>query len=251
MPVDKSTVINSSRNFSSWKSNTVERLLPENHRERLFSPTKPLSMFLTQAVSPDPSCQNAVNRSAVARCQAGLARCSNSTSGFSCARERMPLALAQELSIECARANSDAVPTDWQFRGRPARLVDGATIALPDTPENQAQYPQPSSQEPGAGRPAVPLIRTLWMQPASITPGKQCSHQGPLSSATLSRATCLSPLLVAGAIRWCKPRSWRRQRVSWRRSWRRACRVVLHRKVHSWLCSLHSALPRRWRSLPG
>jgi len=137
---------------------SVERLLPENHRERLFPPTETLSMFLTQTVSPDRSCQNAVNRSAVARHRNRLKPCSTSTSGFCRARERLPLALAQELSIECAREVSDTVPTDWRFRGRPVRLVDGATIALPDTPENQAQYPQPSSQESGLGFPQCRLV---------------------------------------------------------------------------------------------
>lgn len=137
---------------------TVERLLPENHRERLFPPTETLSMFLTQVLASDRSCQNAVNRSAVARCQNGFTPCSTNTSAYCRARERMPLALAQELSIECARAISDTVPTDWRFRGRPVRLVDGATVALPDTPENQAQFPQPSSQEPGLGFPQCRLV---------------------------------------------------------------------------------------------
>ena len=41
--------------------NKVEELLPK-HRERLYPPTKTLSMFLTQAMSSDRSCQNSVNK---------------------------------------------------------------------------------------------------------------------------------------------------------------------------------------------
>jgi hypothetical protein len=44
----------------------VESLLPE-HRERLFPPTEALSMFLSQALSMDRSCQRAVNETAVKR----------------------------------------------------------------------------------------------------------------------------------------------------------------------------------------
>ena len=39
---------------------SVEQLLPV-HRERLFPPTETLSMFLTQVLSADGSCQQAVN----------------------------------------------------------------------------------------------------------------------------------------------------------------------------------------------
>ena len=44
----------------------VESLLPE-HRERLYPPTETLSMFLSQALSADRSCQRAVNEAAVKR----------------------------------------------------------------------------------------------------------------------------------------------------------------------------------------
>ena len=38
----------------------VEAQLPE-HRERLYPPTVTLSLFMSQALSSDGSCQNAVN----------------------------------------------------------------------------------------------------------------------------------------------------------------------------------------------
>jgi hypothetical protein len=48
----------------------MESSLPE-HRERLFSPTETLSMFLAQALKPDRSCQNIVNDAAVKRLTGG------------------------------------------------------------------------------------------------------------------------------------------------------------------------------------
>lgn len=32
-------------------------------------------------------------------------------------------------------------------------MFDGSTISMPDTPENQVAYPQPTSQTPGVGFP--------------------------------------------------------------------------------------------------
>jgi len=120
---------------------TVERLPPENHRERLFPPTEKPSMSLTQAVSSDHSCQDVVNRSAVSRCRARPKLCSTSPSGYYRARARLHLTLAQEISIDCARAISDAAPTDWRFRGRPCRLVhaDRTTPSRQPTGTNGAR----------------------------------------------------------------------------------------------------------------
>jgi hypothetical protein len=40
-------------------------------------------------------------------------------------------------------------------------LVDGATVTLPDTPENRATYPQSSSQKPGLGFPICRVVALL------------------------------------------------------------------------------------------
>jgi len=139
---------------SSALLDTVERLSPV-HRERLFPPTQTLSMFLTQCLSQDRSCQNAVNRAVVL---GGVNRCSTNTSAYVRARARLTKNFPQELAIELARSVSDKVPEYMETHARPVRLVDGATLAMPDTEENQERYPQPSFQEPGLGFPQCRLV---------------------------------------------------------------------------------------------
>jgi hypothetical protein len=39
----------------------------------------------------------------------------------------------------------------WHGRHRPVRVVDGTIVTLPDTPANQAAYPQSPHQKPGRG----------------------------------------------------------------------------------------------------
>jgi hypothetical protein len=41
---------------------------------------------------------------------------------------------------------------------RAVKLVDGTCISMPDTPENQASYPQPSTQAHGVGFPLARLV---------------------------------------------------------------------------------------------
>lgn len=135
----------------------VESLLPE-HRERLFPPTETLSMFLAQALSADRSCQNAVNEAAVKRLSGDLPLCSTHTGAYCRARQRLPLEMVCALARSTGRWISAHAPQCWRWRGYRVRLVDGTTVAMPDTSTNQAAYPQPRSQKPGLGFPLCRMV---------------------------------------------------------------------------------------------
>jgi len=136
---------------------TVESLLPA-HRERHFPPTETLSMFMAQALSADRSCQQAVNAASVKRLVGGLPRCSTHTGAYCRARSRLPTNMVSTLTRDTGRWITAQAPTAWHWRNRPVRLVDGTTVTLPDTPANQAAYPQSSNQKPGLGFPLCRIV---------------------------------------------------------------------------------------------
>ncbi len=138
----------------------VEALLP-NHRERLFPPTETLSMFLAQALSTDGSCRQVVNDAAVRRLVGGMRPCSTSTSAYCQARAHLPLAMVSTLVLQTGEIIAEGAANWWHWRGRRVRLVDGATVTLPDTEENQVAYPQPNSQKKGLGFPICRLVALL------------------------------------------------------------------------------------------
>ncbi len=135
----------------------VESSLPD-HRERLFPPTETLSMFLAQTMSADRSCQYAVNDASIKRLVGGLSPCSTHTGAYCKARKRLPMEMVSTLTLYTGSLMAQQTPDAWHWRGRPVRLVDGATVTLPDTPDNQETYPQPSSQQPGLGFPQCRLV---------------------------------------------------------------------------------------------
>ncbi len=135
----------------------VESLLPE-HRERLFPPTETLSMFLAQAMSPDSSCQKAVNDAAIKRLLGGLSVCSTHTGSYCLARQRLPQDMVKQLARYTGEMITGNSPEAWHWRGRPVRLVDGATVSMPDTQDNQLAYPQPGGQRPGLGFPICRMV---------------------------------------------------------------------------------------------
>lgn len=113
-------------------------------------------MFCAQALSEDRSCQAAANDSAVKRLGGGLPQCSTHTGAYCKARRRLPLERVRSVARYAGAWIDDQGAEPWRRQGRPVRGVDGTTVTLPDTPENQARYPQPVSQAPGLGLPICP-----------------------------------------------------------------------------------------------
>jgi hypothetical protein len=155
----------------------VESLLPE-HRERIFPPTETLSMFLAQAMSADRSCQNAVNDSSVKRLLSGLPHCSTYTGAYCKARKRLPKQMVSSLSRYTGLLASKQAPAKWHWRNRPVRLVDGSTLSMPDTADNQAEYPQPSSQEAGLGFPLCRIVGLICLGSGGILDAAVCPNKG-------------------------------------------------------------------------
>ncbi len=145
----------------------VDSLLPE-HRERLFPPTETLSMFLAQAMSADRSCQSVVDDAAIKRLMGGLPNCSTYTGAYCRARQRIPLEMVSTLTCHTGRLIAEDVPESWRWRGRQVRLVDGATVALPDTADNQDVYPQPRSQAPGLGFPLCRMVGIICLASGAV-----------------------------------------------------------------------------------
>jgi hypothetical protein len=145
----------------------VESLLPE-HRERLFPPTETLSMFLAQAMSQDRSCQSIVNDTAIKRLMGGLALCSTHTGAYCRARKRLPLDMVSTMTRYTGRMITEHSPNTWHWNDRAVRLVDGATVTLPDTPDNQQSYPQSSSQQPGLGFPQCRMVGIICLASGAL-----------------------------------------------------------------------------------
>ena len=156
---------------------TTEALLPE-HRERLYPPTVTLSMFMRQALEADGSCQKAVNGWAAQRAADGLSACSVRTGGYCRARQRLPLEMVSALTRQSARLLSEKALAPWLWRGRAVKLVDGTGLSMPDTPENQALYPQPSTQAPGVGFPLARLVMVICLATGAALDAAIGPHRG-------------------------------------------------------------------------
>lgn len=155
----------------------LESLLPD-HRERLFPPTETLSMFMSQALHADRSCQRVVNEAAITRLVAGMKPCSTFTGGYCRARQRLPLSMVSSLVRLTGALANKHIPDGWLWQGRPVRIVDGTTVTLPDTPENQTAYPQQRSQKAGLGFPISRIVGITCLASGVVTNAAMGPYKG-------------------------------------------------------------------------
>jgi len=154
---------------------------PIRRRQRLYTLSVTLKMFLTQCLSDDPSCRTAV---ATAKERAWLPQNASPDTGAYCrARDTLsPNGLATLVQHTGATLENLRQP-EQLWRSRRVRVVDGTGITLPDTPHNQAAYPQPVQQTPGCGFPVLKLIALMSLATGALvhyTFGPLSDHDQPL-----------------------------------------------------------------------
>jgi len=152
----------------------IEEHLPE-HRERLFPPTETLSLFLSQVMNSDRSCQQIVDQAAIQRLHMGLPSCSTHTGGYCRARQRLPIDLVSHLTQHLGGQLSEQSPAAWRWRQRRVLLADGTTVTMPDTVANQSAFPQQGAQLPGLGFPICRIV------------GITCLGSGALLNAAMGK----------------------------------------------------------------
>jgi hypothetical protein len=127
----------------------------------VFGPVTTIWGFLSQVLSDDHSCRDAVSRVIAHRAASGLEPCSPNTASYCNARGRIPTAVLRDLAKRTAGELQAGTPERWKWNGRRVFIADGSHVSMPDTPQNQASYPQPEVQQPGIGFPLARLTVLL------------------------------------------------------------------------------------------
>ena len=208
----------------------------------IFSTDIVLWAFLAQTLrdGKGAACAAAVADIATYMLQTGQRPPSGDTGDYCRARAKLSLPALRRLVVESAgQLERDADPS-WLWKGLHAKLVDGFTFTMPDTPENQQAFPQLASQTPGVGFPiarccTVVSLATACVLDMAIGPyeGKQTGENAlfrdlleifhPKDVAVFDRYYCsfmMLAMLSLGGVHVCA-------RLHQRRSsdFRRGCRL--------------------------
>src|SRR4051812_18550898 len=147
-------------------------------RDRVYTPWVTLGIFLSQVLSEDQSCDDAVEHLQKFRYDQGLPAVASKTTSYCEARQRLPEELLRDLARRTGYTVQHRATDDWLFHGRCVKIVDGTTVLMPDTPENQAAYPQLASQAPGLGFPIARLLVVFSLAVGTVLEAAMGPYQG-------------------------------------------------------------------------
>jgi hypothetical protein len=131
------------------------------YRDRVFNPVTTIWGFLSQVLSDDHSCRDAVARVIAHQAASGARVCSPNTASYCNARSRLRMDVLRTLAKRTAQELQAGAVPEWKWNGRNVFIADGSHVSMPDTPQNQASYPQPKAQRPGLGFPLARLTVLL------------------------------------------------------------------------------------------
>ncbi len=139
-------------------------------QDDIFSTEIVLWAFLSQSLrdGKGAACSAAVSDIATYMLQTGQAPPSGDTGDYCRARAKLSIPALRRLVTESARRLERDVDASWLWKGRHAKLVDGFTFTMPDTPDNQAEFPQNPAQDPGVGLPIARACTVISLATACV-----------------------------------------------------------------------------------
>jgi hypothetical protein len=130
-----------------------------NSRSRRLSAAVTFWAFVAQALSPRSSCREVTRRMEAWWRWGNLRSAQTITPSAYCqARQRLTLDTLQLIAGQVAWSMERHVLKNERWRaGREVKIIDGTGLSMPDTPANQAAWPQPVGQKPGCGFPVLKM----------------------------------------------------------------------------------------------
>lgn len=153
-------------------------------KKSVFTPALTLWAFLSQVLDKDKSCRAAVSRVLALRVARGQKPCSLDTGAYCRARAKLPAAVLKRLALQTGRHLEEQIADDWLWQGRRVTLVDGTTLTMPDTDDNQKAYPQPTSQKPGCGFPMIRMVVLMSLATAALLDMTLAPYEGKETGET-------------------------------------------------------------------
>ncbi len=131
-----------------------------------------------QVLSSTGSCKEAVAHILIERLGLDYSANSMNTGPYCKARLRLLLSHLIEAVTSSGRGLHENASNHWLWKGHRVMIVDGTTLLMPDTEDNQKTYPQQSAQKPGLGFPIVRLVALLSLATGSCVDYATGPYQG-------------------------------------------------------------------------
>ena len=137
-------------------------------RRCIYDPMVTLLMWIGQLISSHRSCTGALSRLYAYIGQMAIVPDSPDTGAYCKARKRLCSEVLNTLYQDVATNLEDRALLSSPFEKRRVLLVDGTSVSAPDTPGNQAVYPQHANQAEGCGFPMIKLTALFSLSTGAV-----------------------------------------------------------------------------------
>jgi len=151
-------------------------------RRRIYSKENTFWAFFSQVLDADGGCKEVVRKlQAFAALKLGKLP-SSSTAAYCKARQKLDQSSLESI-LKHTSQGIQAVADPDRLNGRRVIVVDGTGVSMPDTKENQQQWPQQKHQKPGCGFPQAAICACFNLHNGAILSyevGNKKSHELPM-----------------------------------------------------------------------
>ena len=132
-----------------------------NQRKRVFHCEVVFWAWMSQILHFNSSCSFAVSCLQSWRLKAKLPPISSKTTAYCKARIKLPITFIESVSQQVTNTLNRRVQPSELWQGFVVKSVDGSSVQLMDTEENQSEFPQPTNQKKDCGFPVMKFLGLL------------------------------------------------------------------------------------------
>ena len=152
---DATTISGMSMMFEEILPPSLLSELCSSKRKRIYDDPTTLWAWCSQILEGNASCHKAVSNVQAWREQISLPAPSSETKAYCEARKKLPNRFIEQANRYVLSNLEQSIMTSDRWNGLTLKAIDGSSVQIMDTPENQLKYPQPSEQKEGCGFPVI------------------------------------------------------------------------------------------------
>jgi len=239
------------------------------NRQRQFGHITMLWAWTAQILDGNESCSRGLGYVQSWSAARGLAAPIGGTGAYCRARSRFSEMFLNEVTGRVNRAMTGSLRDEDKWHDFTLKAIDGSSVKLMDTPENQKVFPQPSEQKPGCGFPVMSVSGVLNLSHGGwedLVVGKLNESDATMALKLLGqieegdllladRAYCSYRLISEVGARGahCVMRLHQRREAAL--DWRKGKRIGPHERLVTWRRPMFSNVAKamsrpQWEALP-
>jgi hypothetical protein len=145
----------------------LTELMNSTERVRVFDPLKTLQLFLYQ-IMHQASCRTALSIYHLTNSISSL-----NSGAYTRAKKRLPEDVLKNIALSTGENKEEKL-----WKNRVVKFVDGTTMQMEDTKENQKSYPQNIRQKKGLGQPILRMLTVFSYSTGRICDVELASYSG-------------------------------------------------------------------------